>query len=230
MNDERCAGFIMNGFVLLAILVFCSINVYSYSSLELDKTIFAPGEEIAVHFSVGDRVAPSAWIGIIPSRVPHGSEAENDKNDITYQYLQGKPSGTLIFIAPSNIGSYDFRMHDTDDNGREIASVSFQVGGTTGTLWLDKAIFGAGEEITVHFTAGPGFAENAWIGIIPSSAPHGSEAENDKYDISYQYLQGKSSGTLIFKAPSQAGMYDFRMHDTDNNGKEITSVSFQVSL
>ena len=230
MNYERCTGFIMNGFVLLVILVFCSIDAYSYSSLELDKTIFSPGEEIAVHFYVGDRVAQSAWIGIIPSRVPHGSEAENDKNDITYQYLQGKSSGTLIFKAPSQAGMYDFRMHDTDNNGKEIASVSFQVGGTTGTLSLEKAIFSAGEEITVYFTAGPGCADNAWIGIIPSSVPHGSEAENDKHDISYQYLHGKPSGTLIFKAPSQAGSYDFRMHDTDNNGKEITSVSFQVSL
>jgi len=221
----------MRSIVLLVILAVCSINVYSSSSLELAKTVFSPGEEIAVHFVVGDQVAQDAWIGIIPSVVPHGSEAENDNNDITYQYLQGKQSSTMIFKAPAEIGSYDFRMHDTDDSGKEIASVSFQVegGGAPGTLSLAKAVFNAGEEIAVHFTAGPGFADNAWIGIIPSSIPHGSEAENDKHDITYQYLHGKQSGTLIFNAPSQAGEYDFRMHDTDNNGKEITSVSFRVN-
>jgi len=31
------------------------------------------------------------------------------------------------------------------------------------------------------------------------------------------------------KAPAQAGTYDFRMHNTDDNGKEVASVSFQVS-
>ena len=57
MNYKRYLDFIMKSIVLLVILVFCSINVYSSSSLELDKTIFSPGEEIAVHFSVGDQVA-----------------------------------------------------------------------------------------------------------------------------------------------------------------------------
>jgi hypothetical protein len=63
----------------------------------------------------------------VPSHVPHGSEAENDKNDIAYQYLKGMQSGTMIFKAPAKIGAYDFRMHDTDNNGKEVASVSFQV-------------------------------------------------------------------------------------------------------
>lgn len=229
MIDKRYLKFAASAMALAAILAFTPVNAYSSSTLQLDKTIFAVGEEIAVHFSVGDRVAENAWIGIIPSNVPHGSETENDKNDITYQYLNGVQGGTLIFKAPGQIGDYDFRMHDTDNNGREIASVSFHVGGSTGTLSLDRSTFLINEEIAVHFTAGPGFAENAWIGIIPSHVPHGSEAENDRNDMTYQYLKNMQSGTLIFRAPGEPGAYDFRMHDTDNNGKEVASVSFQVN-
>ena len=120
-------GYIMGSIVLLMIMIFFPATAYSSSTLRLDKTIFSPGEEIAVHFSVADQVAQDAWIGIIPSSVPHGSEAENDQHDLTYQYLQGKQGGTLMFKAPAVAGDYDFRMHDTDNDGKEIASVSFQV-------------------------------------------------------------------------------------------------------
>jgi hypothetical protein len=80
----------------------------------------------------------------------------------------------------------------------------------------------------VNFTAPASFEGNAWIGIIPSSVAHGSEAENDKHDLTYQYLNKKVAGTMTFTAPEKAGAYDFRMHDTDSDGKEVTSVSFTV--
>ncbi len=204
------------------------------SPLRLDKVTFAPGEKITVHFTTPAVFPPDAWIGLIPSQAPHGSESENDKYDLAYQYMEGKSAGSLVFPAPAKPGSYDFRMHDTDNNGREVASVTFTVGGVAaaaqsqGPLRLDKASFKPGEQIVVHFTAPGGFANNAWIGIIPSNVPHGSESENDKYDLSYQYLKGRTMGSLAFRAPSQPGSYDFRMHNTDKNGKETASVTFSV--
>lgn len=203
------------------------------ASLELDKTNFAPGEEIRVRFVAPPGLPDNAWVGIIPSNIPHGSEATNDQYDITYQYLKQRTSGELVFTAPNQPGAWDLRMHDTDNDGREIASVSFFVGGaphTVGPIWirLDKFSFEPGEKIAVHFSAPDSLPQNAWIGIIPSNVPHGDEATNDQYDIAYQYLEGRTSGTLIFKAPSNSGNWDFRMHDTDNNGREIASVSFVV--
>jgi len=100
---------------------------------------------------------------------------------------------------------------------------------SSATLNLDKASFAPGEQINLHFTVSGYFEENAWVGIIPSKVPHGSEAENDRHDLTYQYLKNKTSGTLIFKAPTQKGSYDFRMNDTDNNGREVGSVSFIIS-
>lgn len=202
----------------------------SGATLKLDKSKFSPGETIKVHFTALSSYASNAWIGIIPSDVPHGSETENDKHDITYQYLKNMTSGSLTFKVPEKPGSYDFRMHDTDNNGKEVASIGFKVvEGTEGpTLKLDKTSFSPGEEIKVHFTAPSTYATSAWIGIIPSDIPHGDEAKNDEHDIAYKYLSKKAAGTLTFNAPEKPGSYDFRMNDKDSNGKEVAHVTFKV--
>ena len=96
------------------------------------------------------------------------------------------------------------------------------------TLTLDKANYNPGETITVTFTAPASFPDNAWVGIIPANVPHGSESTNDKYDLAYEYLKKRTSGSLTFKAPNAPGAYDVRMHDTDAGGKEVVSVSFTV--
>jgi tetratricopeptide (TPR) repeat protein len=95
------------------------------ASLRLAQTRFVQGEPIQVHFTAPATWPGDAWVGIIPSTVAHGSEAENDRHDITYQYLKKRASGTLTFSAPAP-GNWDFRLHDTDSNGKEYASVSFQ--------------------------------------------------------------------------------------------------------
>jgi hypothetical protein len=205
---------------------------YAFSpSLSLERLVFAPGEEISVSFKAPASYADNAWVGIIPSSVAHGSEATNDQNDLTYQYLGKKTSGTLLFSAPQQNGSYDFRMNDNDANGKEVASVSFTVGKTAAnTLTLARTSFRPGESITLQFSTSLTLPADAWIGIIPSSVPHGNEAVNDQHDVAYQYLQGKTSGSMTFTAPTVPGSYDFRMNDTDSNGLEIDAVPFTVAL
>jgi len=236
----------MKNLVLLIVLII-STNLTNAQFIMLNKHVYSPGERIIVNFS-SERDFPSdAWIGIIPTSVPHGSEAVNDKYDLSYQYLKNGTRGTYYFTAPQKEGSYDFRYHDSDDNGKEIASTLFEVSvnpsqKTTASssavtnspvsskyLTLPRTNFKPGESISLQFTAPSSFASNAWIGIIPSSVTHGSEANNDKYDLTYQYLKKRTSGTLIFKAPTKEGNYDFRMNDNDKSGKEVASVSFVVS-
>jgi hypothetical protein len=195
--------------------------------LQLNKTTFSPGEEIQVSFAASSSFASNAWVGIIPSNIPHGSQTVNDQHDLSYQYLSGRTSGTLLFKAPNQEGSYDLRMNGS---GKEVTSTSFSVAvDLSGVqLQLNKTALAPGEEIQLSFVASSSFASNAWVGIIPSHIPHGSEAVNDSHDLSYQYLSGCMSGTLLFKAPMQIGSYDLRMHDTDFNGREVCSVSFDV--
>ena len=96
------------------------------------------------------------------------------------------------------------------------------------SLATDSSVYAPGATITVTFTAAAGLPTNAWVGIIPSNIPHGDEAQNDTYDLAYQYLNGMTSGTLTFSAPTEPGSYDLRMNDSDSNGKEIASVTFTV--
>src|SRR3989338_1769877 len=96
-------------------------------SLSLAKTSFAAGETITVSYVALATYAANAWVGIIPSNVAHGSESVNDQHDVAYQYLNNTTSGQLTFTAPQQAGNYDFRMHNTDSDGVEVASVSFVV-------------------------------------------------------------------------------------------------------
>lgn len=112
---------------LLAVVLFISACKPSGPSLDTDKNSYAPGETITVTFSAPAGLPTDAWVGIIPTEVPHGDEAQNDTFDLTYQYLNGMTSGTMVFSAPLLPGTYDFRMNDTDNNGKEIASVTFTV-------------------------------------------------------------------------------------------------------
>jgi len=119
-----CIAVIM---VVLAVGLAVSACKPSGPSLVTDKGAYAPGETITVTFNAPADLPTNAWVGIIPSNVPHGDEAQNDTYDLTYQYLNGMTTGTMTFGAPLLPGSYDFRMNDTDNNGKEIASVTFTV-------------------------------------------------------------------------------------------------------
>jgi hypothetical protein len=221
--------------VFLCVAVFCILISVQCGeqvkpTLKLEKTVYAPGESFNVVFTAPQSYSENAWVGIIPSDIPHGSEEENDIHDLAYAYLEKRTSGTFNFIAPGQAGKYDLRMNDSDKEGKEVASVSFEVTAITedAALELDAKTYPPGGEIRLTFTAPANISENAWIGIIPSDVPHGSEDENDRHDVAFQYLEGRTTGLLVFEAPEEPGLYDFRMHDTDNNGSEIASISFEV--
>lgn len=225
--------------LFLVAMTFFVLNVHA-QTLKLARTVFLPGEQIEIAFTAPASYASNAWVGIIPSSVSHGSEAENDKHDISYLYLSKKTSGVLKFTAPKQTGKFDFRMHDTDNNGKEVATVSFEVSNQITTpavkesnvdkpvLWLATLRFAPGQEIKLYYKTPSWLKANAWIGIIPANIPHGSEAENDKHDLKYQYVKSSAAGELTFNAPTNPGNYSFRMHDTDSDGKEILNIGFTV--
>ncbi len=200
------------------------------ASIQLNKRTFDPGEDITVSFSTQLLLPKTAWLGIIPSDVPHGTSDVNGQHDISYQYVENKKSDTLKFQAPETAGSYDFRLHDADADGTEIGSATFQVSSVKleGTFKLNKKVYAPGETIDLEFTAPEALSPRAWVGMIPSAVPHGKEEVNDQHEIQWFYLEKKGSGVLRFVAPPDKGSYDFRMNSTEDNGVEITSITFQV--
>ncbi|MCA9266428.1 MAG: hypothetical protein KDA60_21360, partial [Planctomycetales bacterium] len=71
----------------------------------------------------------SAWVGVIPAGIPHGTEAVNDAHDISYVYVEGITQDTVMLPVPLEDGVYDVRLNSTDDNGVELASARFSVRG-----------------------------------------------------------------------------------------------------
>lgn len=94
-----------------------------------DKTpaVFVPGGAFDVNFEAAKTFHKNAWLGIIPKEIPHGNEDENDAYDLDYQYIGDRTTGVVSFTAPEKPGRYDFRLHDSNRQGNEIATVVFSV-------------------------------------------------------------------------------------------------------
>jgi hypothetical protein len=205
-------------------------NAPMKGTVTLTQTVFEPGEEITVNFTAEGNLGNNAWIGIIPSGIDHGNENTNDENDISYQYTGDAPKGSLVFIAPIDTGSYDFRLNSTDTDGLEVASVTFKVQGTPNTkveINTDKKSYAKGEQMVISFKAIPGWDKNAWIGIVPANTKHGKAEDADKVDVGYVYLNGRSKGEWKFNAPTESNNYSIRIFDAEA-GKEVKSIDFKV--
>lgn len=207
------------------------------NQLSVDKTSYAAGETIVVRFAIRpeDKRDATAWVGLLSADVPHGSETENDKFDLSFQYLEDRLTGEMRFQAPVEGGAYELRLHDTDENGRELAAVAFEVRGpvipvTGNQLVLDKQRYAPGEtiEVTVSIKAEDKADETAWVGLIPAAVAHGDEAINDRYALDYRLMGAYLSGKMRFVAPRAPGLYDLRLHSSDTAGRELAFVSFLV--
>lgn len=198
--------------------------------MTISKELFQPGEEIILEYEGTEDLAASAWIGIVPSYVPHGKEKMNSAHALTRQTLGGIVKGSLKFTAPAFPGDYDIRFNDSETEGKEIASVKFTVEGEVvqPTLKIPKRSYRPGESIEIEFQVPGYFPRNAWIGILPTSVEHGSEEVSDRERLSQKYLEGSPSGVITLYAPSEEGDYDIRMNDSDVEGVEVASETFSV--
>ena len=210
------------------IIAFCVLFVYSSmlfaSNLPLvqaqslkaspDKIYFGPSKTITVTFS-GAPGNQNDWIGIFKG----GAEA---RSYITYQYLKGQKSGTLTFNAPEEVGKYEFRMWEIEWTRQVAVSNQVSIEYPPAKLHpsVQKMNIGPGKKVAVSFENAPGY-DNDWIGLFKV----GAEA---KGWVSYQYLKGKTKGSLEFVAPESPGSYEFRMWGREYTKHLSTSVPFTV--
>lgn len=204
-------------------------------TLTLAKTDLGSHEEFKVTFTAS-YTYERPWVGLIPSDVPHGSGAENDKHDVAYWYLDGKVKGELTFRAPGRPGSYDLRLNESSA-GKEVASVTFKVSASPDDASIEPSLNATKKTLLSHqmveglFNAPIVYDYNAWIAVVPSSVQHGTSAENDKHDLGYDTLRGRTGGTFSLRVPGKPGSYDLRLHDGQRaDSKEVASITITVKM
>ena len=141
---------------------------------------------------------------------------------------EGKTWVNIVVASSANNGDVPGAERVKLQGRMEQPSNAGTGGSKLNSLTVNPSAVAPGGKLTVYFTAQTGLPTNAWIGIVPSSVPHGDEAVNDGYDLTYQYLEGKTEGTMTFTAPTEPGQYDVRLFDTDNRGKELAWAGFTV--
>ena len=158
-------------------------------SLQVDKQVYKAEEPVQISFSSATALPDRAWVGIVPSEIPHGSESDADRHDVAYRYVSGQSSGTVTLAAPIKPGAWDVRL--LDGQGKELAHAGFEVmlpDYSLASMTLEAEAFDPGSAITLRFTAPEGLAKSAWVGLIPAEVPHGDGTVNDRHDVAYRYI------------------------------------------
>ncbi len=178
--------------------------------LILYRSVFSPGGEIPLGFKAAENFTGRA--DLIAAGPGSGSGSGSDQGTgeagtaISSLPLEGS-SGTVVFTAPSEEGSYAFWMHDgSGDEGDEIVSLSFAV--ATPVLTVAVASASTCDRVDVNYSGAPGF-DGDWVGLYRVGA--GNESP-----ISQKRLEGTNNGTLTFAMPSSAGSYEFRIFEDDS--------------
>ena len=127
------------------------------------------------------------------------------------------------YLSAQADGRVEWNRDHAPDGGWEDIDMEY-VGDAT--ITASKSKYTIDEGIVCSFTA-PKLPDDAWIGIVPVAIPHGDEAVNDSHDISYAHLRGRTKGEITLPNPGP-GTWTLRLHDTDNNGRELTHVVFEV--
>ena len=97
---------------------------------------------------------------------------------------------------------------------------------TKSTVKATKSVYTPGENMSVQYTASPCLPPDSWAAIFPASQPHGDDLASAGHLVSGRArLEGKSSGSLQFKAPDKVGAYQLRMFDA-GSGREIAVYNF----
>ncbi len=189
-----------------------SFVVHNPSYLSVEKNTYAEGEDISVSFGV-EKAHAKDWIAIC-------AKDSELKKYISYQYTRGQTKGELKFKAEAP-GEYQFRFFGKDKWERLAPDVSITVIEGERSLKVNGSSFNVRDTISVSFAIPLPHAKD-WVGLYRKQDP-------DKKYIKYVYTTGKANGALVFEAPKEAGVYEFRFFEKDGWKRIAVSSSFNVS-
>lgn len=197
------------------------------ADVQFSKETYEPGEEISV-LPIAMGLTESAWLGVVPSDTEHDSASAIEKASLNRRTLTERSK--LFVVAPNEPGSYEVRLVDQAQNGKELAYRGFKVVSAppverASIKLAEGASIAPGGTLKVDFAVPLGFEKKAWIGIVPSQIEHGSAATNAAAELGREDLEGRAKGTVELVLPADSGSYDVRL----NNGeKEVASLSTLV--
>ena len=158
--------------------------------------------------------------------------SDEDGDDLSFSVLSQPKNGTLSGTAPaltyspktnySGSDSFTYKVNDgtADSNAATVTINVIKKEADEPVLSLSKAEYEEGEQIKVSFSGGPGNAKD-WVGIYKEGLTPG-----DFDSVQYQYLDGKTSGELIFD-PLPSGKYEVHLF-ADDSSEILASTSFSV--
>lgn len=115
----------MGEIVVGELVVLESGRALKVKAITPDKTEFtADGAEDMTGVIDASGWGEEAWIGVVPSGVPHGDDERNDCYDESFEYLSVLNEGGFALFVPSTPGYYDLRVSDGDV---EIAYLTFVI-------------------------------------------------------------------------------------------------------
>lgn len=123
----------------------------------------------------------------------------------------------LTSLSPDT--TYYYRAGSTDSSGNSVWSIqrTFKTSaqGVIPSITASPSSVKPGEDISVSYSNAPGNTYD-WIGMYRSGT------SNQEW-LDWEYLYGKKSGTITFKAPAEAGNYEFRMFENDKHDPSIAT-------
>ncbi len=202
-----------------------------YVDLEVPDAVFRKAK-IPIKISMTGEISKDAWIAVIPSEVAH-TEKDGDDHNGDWARLKDIQDGELTLTAPEQVGNYDIRVYDGEDEltAKEIASQPFRVIYSTmrGKISTDEAWVKPGKSVTVRVNVTGEYPDDAWIAFVPTEIAH-TEKDGDDHNGSWCRVKDIQDGVTTLGAPGVEGVYDIRMYDGEYDGAvEVAFCTLTVS-
>ncbi|MBR5722727.1 MAG: carbohydrate-binding protein [Oscillospiraceae bacterium] len=199
--------------------------------LEVPDAVFR-NAEIPIRISMTGEISKDAWIAVIPSEVAH-TEKDGDDHNGAWRRLNEIENGELTLTAPEQVGNYDIRVYDGEDENtaKEIASQPFRVIYSTmrGKVSTDEAWVKPGKDVTVRVYITGEYPDEAWIAFVPTEIAH-TEKDGDDHNGDWCRVKDIQDGVTTLRAPGEEGVYDIRMYDGEKEGAvEVAFCTLTVS-
>ena len=179
------------------------------TTITTSKSTYTIDEGIDFSFTAS-KLPDDAWIGIVPAAIPHGDEAVNDSHDTSYEHLRGRTNGDITLPNPG-LGTWTLRLHDTDNNGRELTHVAFEVVSSRHQEPIEILEAVTGEPVRFKLNHPPNHHQ-AWVGIYPTGASdqdHGAHNQRWKYirdiDVNNVSIPNQGEGNWSIRVFSDGG-------------------------